>query len=53
MLISTNPLPALTAVTLMRCVVILRDVTHAHVKQDSQAMKTPALLSRLVDMFVF
>ena len=52
MLISTNTLPALTAV-LMRCVVILRDVTHAHVKQDSQAMKTPALLSRLVDMFVF
>ena len=22
-------------------------------KQDSQAMKTPALLSRLIDMFVF
>ena len=51
--VSTNPLPVLTAVTLMRCVVILWDVTHAHVKQDSQAMKTPALPSRLIDTFVF
>ena len=44
---STNALPALTAVTLMRCVVILWDLTHAHAKQDSQEMETPALVSRL------
>ena len=47
MSISTNALPALTAVTLMRCVVILCDLTHAHAKQDSQEMETPALVSRL------
>ena len=35
------------AVTLMRCVVILLDFTHAHVKQDSQEMDSHALVSRL------
>ena len=29
----------------MRCVVILLDRTHAHVKQDSQAMEKHALVS--------
>ena len=33
--------------TLIRCVVILWDLTYAHVKQDSQEMETPALVSRL------
>ena len=47
MWISTNALPALTAVTLMRYVVILWDLTHAHAKQDSQEIETPALVSRL------
>ena len=45
--ISTSALPTLTAVTLMRCVVILLDLTHAHVKQDSQEMDSHALVSRL------
>ena len=55
--ISTSALPTLTAVTLMRCVIILLDLTHAHVKQDSQEMDSHALVSRLsifclFDMFV-
>ena len=45
--ISTSALPTLTAVTLMPCVVILLDLTHAHVKQDSQEMDSHALVSRL------
>ena len=45
MQISTNVLPTLTAVTLMRFAVILLDRTHAHVKQDSQAMEKHALVS--------
>ena len=45
MQISTSVLPTLIAVTLMRCVVILLDLTHAHVKQDSQAMEKHALVS--------
>ena len=35
------------AVTLMRCVVILLDLTHVHVQQDSQEMDSHALVSRL------
>ena len=42
MQISTSVLPTLTAVTLMRFVAILLDRTHAHVKQDSQAMEKHA-----------
>ena len=38
MQISTSVLPTRTVVTLMRYVTILLDRTHAHVKQDSQAM---------------
>ena len=45
MQISTSVLPTLTAVTLMRFAVILLDRTHAHVKQDSQAMEKHALVS--------
>ena len=45
MQISTSVLPTLTAVTLMRFVVILLDRTHAHVKQDSPAMEKHALVS--------
>ena len=45
MQISTSVLPTLTAVTLMRYVAILLDRTHAHVKQDSQAMEKHALVS--------
>ena len=45
--ISTSALPTLTAVTLMRCVVILLDLTHAPVKQDSQEMDPHALVSLL------
>ena len=45
MQISTSVLPTLTAVTLMRFAVILLDLTHAHVKQDSQAMEKHALVS--------
>ena len=45
MQISTNVLPTLTAVTLMRFVAILLDRTHAHVNQDSQAMEKHALVS--------
>ena len=45
MQISTSVLPTLTAVTLMRFAVILWDLTHAHVKQDSQAMENHALVS--------
>ena len=45
--ISTSALPTLTAVTLMRCVVIPLDLTHAHVKQDSQEMDPHALVSLL------
>ena len=45
MQISTSVLPTLTAVTLMRFVAILLDRTHAHVKQDSQAMEKHALVS--------
>ena len=43
--ISTSVLPTLTVVTLMRCVVILWDFTHAPVKQDSQATEKHALVS--------
>ena len=45
MQISTSVLPTLTAVALMRFAVILLDRTHAHVKQDSQAMEKHALVS--------
>ena len=45
MQISTSVLPTLTAVALMRFAVILLDLTHAHVKQDSQAMEKHALVS--------
>ena len=45
MQISTSVLPTRTAVTLMRYVAILLDRTHAHVKQDSQAMEKHALVS--------
>ena len=45
MQISTSVLPTLTAVTLMRFAAILLDRTHAHVKQDSQAMEKHALVS--------
>ena len=45
MQISTSVLPTRTAVTLMRFVVILLDRTHAHVRQDSQAMEKHALVS--------
>ena len=45
MQISTSVLPTLTAVVLMRFAVILLDLTHAHVKQDSQAMEKHALVS--------
>lgn len=45
MQISTSALPTLTVVTLMRCVSIPLDRTHAHVKQDSQAMEKHALVS--------
>ena len=45
MQISTNVLPTLTVVTLMRCVSILLDRTHAPVKQDSQAMEKHAQVS--------
>ena len=30
----------------MRCVAIMWDLTHAHVKQDTQAMETPALVRK-------
>ena len=45
MQISTSVLSTLTAVTLMRIAAILLDRTHAHVKQDSQAMEKHALVS--------
>ena len=45
MQISTSVLPTLTVVTLMRCVAMPLDRTHAPVKQDSQAMKKHALVS--------
>ena len=45
MQISTSVLSTLTAVTLMRFAAILLDHTHAHVKQDSQAMEKHALVS--------
>ena len=45
MQISTTVLSTLTAVTLMRFATILLDRTHAHVKQDSQAMEKHALVS--------
>ena len=46
MQISTSVLSTLTAVTLIRFAAILLDRTHAHVKQDSQAMeKHHALVS--------
>ena len=45
MQISTSVLSTLTAVTLMRFAAILLDRTHAHVKQDSQAMEKHALVS--------
>ena len=38
--------PTRTAVTSMRCVVILWDPMHEYVKQDSQEMETPALVGR-------
>lgn len=50
-LISTNALPTLTAVTSMRCVVILWDLTRANVKQDSQEMETPALKTPFTEVF--
>ena len=45
MQISTSVLPTLTAVALMRFAVILLDLTHAHVRQASQAMEKHALVS--------
>ena len=42
---STSVLPTFTAETLMRFAAILLDLTHAHVKQDSQAMEKHALVS--------
>ena len=45
MQISTSVLSTLTPVTLMRFAAILLDRTHAHVKQDSQAMEKHALVS--------
>ena len=45
MQISTSVLSTLTAVTLMRFAAILLDRTHAHVKQDSQAMEKHAQVS--------
>ena len=45
MQISTSVLPTLTAVTLIRFAAILLDRTHAHVKQDSQAMEKHAQVS--------
>jgi len=45
MQIWTSVLPILTAVALMRFAVILLDLTHAHVKQDSQEMEKHALVS--------
>ena len=45
MQISTSVLSTLTAVTLMRFAAILLDRTHAHVKQDSQAMEKHVLVS--------
>ena len=45
MQISTSVLSTPTAVTLMRFAAILLDRTHAHVKQDSQAMEKHALVS--------
>ena len=45
MQISTSVLSTLTAVTLTRFAAILLDRTHAHVKQDSQAMEKHALVS--------
>ena len=38
--------PTRTAVTSMRRVVILWDLMHEYVKQDSQEMETPALVGR-------
>ena len=45
MQISTSVLPTLTAVALMWFALILLDRTHAHVKQDSQAIEKHALVS--------
>ena len=45
MQISTSVLPTLTAVTFMRFAAILLDRTHAHVKEDSQAMEKHALVN--------
>ena len=45
MQISTSVLPTLTAVALMRFAVILLDLTHARVRQDSQAMEKHALVN--------
>ena len=45
MQISTSVLSTLTAVTSMRFAAILLDRTHAHVKQDSQALEKHALVS--------
>ena len=45
MQISTSVLTTFTAVTLMQFAAILLDRTHAHVKQDSQAMEKHALVS--------
>ena len=45
MQISTSVPSTLIAVTLMRFAAILLDRTHAHVKQDSQAMEKHALVS--------
>ena len=48
MQISMNVLLTLTAVTSMECVAILLVLTHAHVKQDTQAMEGHALVSCMV-----
>ena len=45
MQISTSVLPTPTVGTVMQCVAILLDRTHAPVKQDSQAMEKHALVS--------
>ena len=49
--ISTSVLPTTIAVASMRCVAILLDRMHAHVKQDIQEMEEHALVRRF-DLFL-
>ena len=48
MQISMNVLPIFTDVTSVQCVAILQVLTHAPVKQDTQAMEGNALVSCMV-----